>query len=121
MTSRAATVGPFTQPLALATLTPDEGALCILRRANYIRWMIVTRCSLICKCKSSTTVPTDGWASIGVRAGWGPSETTGRGVGGYLNLYKQYGSEFSRTIMETFVVIMKPLPLPGILQEKRSG
>ncbi len=38
LTSREIAMGSLAQPLALTPLTPDDGALCILRRANYIPW-----------------------------------------------------------------------------------
>jgi len=98
LTSRATAVGPLAQPRAITPLTPDEGALCILRRANYIPWQ-----AQLSDAPSAASVKAAqelsqlmGGLPLALEQAGAYIETTGRGVGGYLELYKRYRPEIQQ-------------------------
>jgi hypothetical protein len=98
LTSQATAVGPLAQPLALTPLTPDEGALCILRRANYIPWSgqlhdAPSPASVKAAQELSQLM---GGLPLALEQAGAYIETTGRGVAGYLTLYKRYRPEIQQ-------------------------
>ena len=90
-------LGSLAQPLALTPLTPDDGALCILRRANYIPWSgkLSDASSASVKAARELSQLMDGLPLALEQAG-AYIETTGRGVTGYLDLYQRYRPEIQR-------------------------
>ncbi len=98
LTSRAVAMGSLAQPLALTPLTPDDGALCILRRANYLPWssQLSDASSASVKAARELSQQMDGLPLALEQAG-AYIETTGRGVRGYLDLYREYRSEIQRS------------------------
>lgn len=97
LTSRASALGPLAQPLALAAMTPDDGALCILRRANYIPWRgkLSDASPISIQAAIELSQLMDGLPLALEQAG-AYIETTGRSVSEYLDLYKQYRSQIQR-------------------------
>jgi hypothetical protein len=95
LTSRATALGQSAQPLALTPLSPDDGALCILRRANYIPWTGQLRDapSLASVKAAQELSQLMGGLPLALEQAGAYIETTGRGVGGYLELYKKYRPE----------------------------
>ena len=91
LTSRASALGSLAQPLALAPMTPDDGALCILRRANYIPWrgQLSDASPVSVKAAEELSQLMDGLPLALEQAG-AYIETTGRSVSEYLDLYRQY-------------------------------
>jgi hypothetical protein len=95
LTSRAAALGQAAHPLSLTQLSPDDGALCILRRANLIPWT-----GQLCDAPSGVSVKAAqelsqlmGGLPLALEQAGAYIETTGRSVGGYLELYKKYRLE----------------------------
>jgi hypothetical protein len=97
LTSRAIAMGGLAQPLALDPLTPDEGALCILRRANFIPWSgeLCDAPKASVKAAQELSQLMDGLPLALEQAG-AYIETTGRSVSGYLSLYRRYRPEIQR-------------------------
>ena len=98
LTSRVAAPGQEAQSLKLPPLSPDDGALCLLRRANYIPWT-----GQLCDAPSEASVKAAqelcqlmGGLPLALEQAGAYIETTGRGVGGYLELYKQYRPEIQQ-------------------------
>lgn len=94
LTSRTTAIGDLAQPLALAPLEPNDGALCILRRANAIPWSAPLSAASPVSAKAARELSQlmDGLPLALEQAG-AYIETTGRGVSGYLELYQQYRPE----------------------------
>jgi hypothetical protein len=97
LTTRALAVGALAQPLALTPLTPDDGALCILRRANSIPWsgQLSDASKASVKAAQELSQLMDGLPLALEQAG-AYIETTGRSVSGYLDLYRRYRPEVQR-------------------------
>ncbi|MBA2393516.1 MAG: TIR domain-containing protein, partial [Ktedonobacteraceae bacterium] len=98
LTSRATAMDTLAQPHALTPLSPDDGALCILRRASYIPWSGQLRdapspASVKAAQELSQLM---GGLPLALEQAGAYIETTGRGVGGYLELYKQYRPEIQQ-------------------------
>jgi hypothetical protein len=98
LTSRVAATGQEAQSLELLPLPPDKGALCLLRRANYIPWT-----GQLQDAPSSASVKAAhelsermGGLPLALEQAGAYIETTGRGVGGYLELYKKYRPEIQQ-------------------------
>lgn len=94
LTTRATAMGLLAQPLFLTPLTPDDGALCILRRANYIPWngQLSDASSASVKAARELSQLMDGLPLALEQAG-AYIEITGRSVSGYLDLYRKYRPE----------------------------
>src|SRR5205823_6374933 len=97
LTSRSAAKGGLALPWSLTPLSPDEGALCILRRANSIPWGGQLRDAPPTSIKAAQELSQlmDGLPLALEQAG-AYIETTGRGVSEYLELYRQYRPEIQR-------------------------
>jgi hypothetical protein len=97
LTTRALAVGALAQPLALTPLTPDDGALCVLRRANSIPWrgQLSDASKASVKAAQDLSQLMDGLPLALEQAG-AYIETTGRSVSGYLDLYRRYRPEIQR-------------------------
>jgi hypothetical protein len=97
LTSREIAMGSLAQPQALTPLTPDDGALCILRRANSIPWsgQLSDASPASVKAARELSQLMDGLPLALEQAG-AYIETTGRGVSGYLELYRQYRPEIQQ-------------------------
>ncbi|HEU5375789.1 MAG TPA: TIR domain-containing protein [Ktedonobacteraceae bacterium] len=97
LTTRATAMGLLAQPLALPLLPPDDGALCLLRRANAIPWtgQLSDASPASVKAARELSQLMDGLPLALEQAG-AYIETTGRSVSGYLELYRTYRSEIQR-------------------------
>jgi hypothetical protein len=93
LTSRALAMDGLAQPLALTPLTPEEGALCLLRRASYIGWnadLSDPSLSVAARKAALDLSLLTGGLPLALEQAGAYIETTGRGVAGYLKLYEQY-------------------------------
>lgn len=97
LTTRATAMGSLAQPVTLTPLAPDDGALCILRRANYLPWTGQLRDASPASVKAARDLSQlmDGLPLALEQAG-AYIETTGRSVSGYLDLYREYRPEIQR-------------------------
>lgn len=98
LTSRVAATGREAQSLELSPLSPDDGALCLLRRANYIPWTgqlgdAPSPASVKAAQELSERM---GGLPLALEQAGAYIETTGRGVGGYLELYKEYRPDIQK-------------------------
>jgi hypothetical protein len=99
LTSRATATDGLAQSLALVPLTPEEGALCLLRRANYIGWnadLGAPSLSVAARKAALDLAELMGGLPLALEQAGAYIETTGRGVAGYLKLYEQYRPEIQR-------------------------
>jgi hypothetical protein len=93
LTTRAAAMDGLAQPLSLTSLSPEDGALCILRRANYIGWNAdLGDPSLSAPARKAALDLSEllGGLPLALEQAGAYIETTGRGISGYLELYEQY-------------------------------
>lgn len=97
LTTRATAMGSLAQPLDLPPLPTDDGALCLLRRANYISWTGQLNDASPASVKAARELSQlmDGLPLALEQAG-AYIETTGRSVSGYLELYRTYRPEIQR-------------------------
>lgn len=97
LTTRATALAHVAQPLRLAPLIPDDGALYLLRRAGYIPWTGQLSDTQPSSAKAARELSRlmDGLPLALEQAG-AYIEATGRGVRGYLDLYRQYRAEIQR-------------------------
>lgn len=97
LTTRATAMGSLAQPLALPLLSPDDGALCLLRRANAIPWtgQLSDASPASVKAARELSQLMNGLPLALEQAG-AYIETTGRSVSGYLELYRTYRPEIQR-------------------------
>jgi hypothetical protein len=96
LTTRATAMEGLAQPLALMPLTPEEGALCLLRRASYIGWNANLSSSSLSRAARKAALDLSllmGGLPLALEQAGAYIETTGRGVTGYLKLYEQYREE----------------------------
>jgi hypothetical protein len=99
LTTRAIAMNGLAQPLVLHPLEPKDGALCILRRANYIGWNAdLTNPSVSASARSAALNLSElmGGLPLALEQAGAYIETTGRGVSGYLKLYEKYRSEIQK-------------------------
>lgn len=98
LTTRATALGQVAQSLPLTPLTADEGALCLLRRANYLSWTSRLSDASPTSVKAARDLARlmDGLPLALEQAG-AYIETTGRSVSGYLDLYREYRPEIQRS------------------------
>ena len=94
LTTRATALASLAQPLRLTQLIPDDGALYLLRRAGYIPWtgQLSDASPASVKAARDLSQLMDGLPLALEQAG-AYIEATGRGVKGYLDLYRQYRAE----------------------------
>lgn len=97
LTTRATALAHLAQPLRLTPLIPDDGALYLLRRASYIPWTGQLSDAPPASVKAARELSRlmDGLPLALEQAG-AYIEATGRGVRGYLDLYRQYRAEIQR-------------------------
>lgn len=97
LTTRATAMGSLAQPLALPPLPPNDGALCLLRRANIISWtgQLSDASPASVKAARELSHLMHGLPLALEQAG-AYIETTGRSVSGYLELYRTYRPEIQR-------------------------
>jgi TIR domain/AAA domain len=97
LTTRVTAMGNLAQPLALDPLEPEDGALCILRRAKYLSWAGQLSDASPASVGAAQTLSQlmDGLPLALEQAG-AYIEATGRGVRGYLDLYRHYRPEIQR-------------------------
>jgi hypothetical protein len=94
LTTRATAIGSVAQPLVLPPLTPDDGALCILRRANYIPWSGQLSDASPASVKAGRELSQLMYGlPLALEQAGAYIETTGRSISGYLDLYRQYRPE----------------------------
>jgi hypothetical protein len=99
LTTRATAMEGLAQPLVLTPLSPEEGALCLLRRASYIGWNASLRApSLSAPARKAALDLAElmGGLPLALEQAGAYIETTGRGVAGYLKLYEQYRETIQR-------------------------
>ena len=99
LTTRETATYGLAQPLSLASLTPEEGALCLLRRANYVGWnadLSAPSLSVAARKAALDLSELMGGLPLALEQAGAYIETTGRGVTGYLKLYEQYRPEIQR-------------------------
>jgi hypothetical protein len=99
LTTRATAMDGLAQPLPLTSLAPEDGALCILRRANYIGWNAdLSDPSLPAPARKAALDLAElmGGLPLALEQAGAYIETTGRGVSGYLQLYEQYRPEMQK-------------------------
>jgi TIR domain/NB-ARC domain len=97
LTTRATALAHLAQPLRLHPLTPDYGALYLLRRAGYLPWtgQLSDASPASLKAAHELSQLMEGLPLALEQAG-AYIEATGRGVRGYLDLYRHYRSELQR-------------------------
>jgi nucleoside phosphorylase len=97
LTTRATATGGLAQPQALTPLQPEDGALCILRRANYIPWNVdLSAASPRAREAAQTLSQLVGGLPLALEQAGAYIEATGRGVSGYLELYEKYRPEIQK-------------------------
>ncbi len=99
LTTRATAMDGLAQSLPLTSLEPEDGALCILRRANYIGWNADLRDpSLSAPARKAALDLSElmGGLPLALEQAGAYIDTTGRGVNGYLKLYEQYRPEIQK-------------------------
>jgi len=97
LTTRATAMGALAQPLVLDPLGSEDGALCILRRANYLPWsgQLSDASPASVDAAQMLSQLMDGLPLALEQAG-AYIEATGRSVSGYLELYRHYRPELQR-------------------------
>lgn len=97
LTTRATALGGLAQPLPLTSLTDDDGALCLLRRATYLSstQQLSEASPASVKAARELSQLMNGLPLALEQAG-AYIETTGRGITGYLDLYRTYRLEIQR-------------------------
>jgi hypothetical protein len=98
LTTRATAMGSLAQPLALTPLAPDDGALCLLRRATCVPWtgQLSDAFPATAQAAQELSRLMDGLPLALEQAG-AYIETTGRSVSGYRDLYRHYRPEIQRS------------------------
>lgn len=91
LTTRATALGAVAQPLALMPLTPDDGALCLLRRASYLPVSGYLSDAPPASVKAARELSQlMGGLPLALEQAGAYIEATGSGVRGYLDLYRRY-------------------------------
>lgn len=97
LTTRATAVRSIAEPMPLTPLTPDDGALCLLRRAAYLsgtqQLSDASPASVEAARELSQLMA---GLPLALEQAGAYIETTGRSVTGYLDLYRPYRPEIQR-------------------------
>lgn len=99
LTTRATAMDGLAQPLALTPLSPEEGALCLLRRATYLGWnadLSDPALSATARKAALDLAELMGGLPLALEQAGAYIEMTGRGVSGYLKLYEHYRPEIQK-------------------------
>ena len=124
LTSRVAAIGEEAQSLELLPFSPDDGALCLLRRANYIPWtgQLHDAPSPASVKAAQELSERHGWAPAGIGASRCIHRDNGkrrRGLPGTLQ--KISSRDPAAVIMETCAAIVRRWLLPGRLLARVSS